>query len=151
VVNVIEVDDQSPFEKAGKSKVLVSFHGEIIDNEFTLIPRAGDKPNPDVKHKPGSGPSVGVKLGGTTVDVGLPDKSAEQGVFELRVQLVIEKPQAKTFISQATVHVRSRRRAMRLFDAGKPYETRDLVRPTVGNPDHYATAPITGNSSLGER
>jgi hypothetical protein len=107
-VRIFEIDDASPFEPTpGKDKLVVTFHGKLADNAFSLAPRADGKANPEVPTVSGSPPVVKIKAGGRTTDVPLPDKAQEQGVFELRLQLEIVKPKPKKFTSQTKVMVRS--------------------------------------------
>lgn len=136
VVTVFEIDDASPFEpKPGTSKLVVTFHGKLVDNAFSLTPPPGDGPNPSVPKATGTEPIVKLEVGGTSVDVPLPDKEHEQGVFELRLQVEIKKPKAKKFTSQTKVMVRS-------FDHFSVNKTK---RPVVtfitgGRDDSYFTA-----------
>jgi len=108
VVTVFEIDDASPFEpKPGPAVLMATFHGQLANNAFTLSPPPGGGANPDVPKPSGSQPVVKIKIGATTVDVPLPDKDREQGVFELRLQAEIKKPKPKKFTSKDKVMVRS--------------------------------------------
>lgn len=135
-VRIFEIDDASPFEPSpGTDKLVVTYHGKLVDNVFSLVPPPGGKPNPDVPAVSGSPPIVKLKVAGATTDVPLPDKAQEQGVFELRLQVEIVKPKPKKFTSTVKVMVRA-------FDH---FVVNNTKRPVVtfitgGRDDAYFTA-----------
>lgn len=107
-VRIFEVDDASPFEPtAGTDKLVVTYHGKLANNVFSLVPPPSGKPNPEVPTVSGTPPVVKLKVAGAITDVPLPDKAQEQGVFELRLQVEIVKPKPKKFTSKVKVMVRS--------------------------------------------
>ena len=109
VIRIFEIDEVSPFEPDKHDpSLVVTCEGKIVDNQFSLTPAAEGKSNPNVSSAGLSGaPIVKLAVGGTTVDVPLPNKEQEQGVFELRIELEIKKPKAKKFTSKTSVMVRS--------------------------------------------
>ncbi len=107
-VHLFEIDDASPFEPLpGTQRLVVTFRGKLVDNEFSLTPSTAAAPNPTLPQGEAGAPAIKVALGGTTTEVPLPGRAGEQGIFELRLQIVVTKPKPKRFTSKDTVWVRS--------------------------------------------
>jgi hypothetical protein len=108
-VRVFEVDDQSQLEPVGKNKLLVTFHGQVKKNKFSLTaPAKKDQKNPEVRPGDAGAPEITIEIVGdgsnASAKVALPDKTDEQGVFELRFDVTAKSGK---FSSSETILVRA--------------------------------------------